>query len=326
MERNPLFVDRPDRQRGATLAEFLITAPLVLFVGMTTVQAGLIFHGKTTLNYATFEAARTGATNNARLELMRKELGIRLAPLQGGDGSAQSAARAVAQSTLSLENGATTHVQVLNPTTAAFDDWGIQSREYDRRVLPNSHLRHRDYRIGDSSGLSLRDANLLKIEVTHGIEMKVPFVNTLISRAMMLVDAGNSHHYRLNRFPLKSVATVRMQSEAWEDEIVLASLAPEVADESSDDWLEDPSTGQIPAGGGDNGGDEGSDGEGTDADGVEDGDDQADEACEGGDHGLGEDPVLIDASDYLSEDQCPAESPVYGPTDQLPSPDSDACA
>ena len=37
-------------QSGATLAEFAIIAPVVMFIGMTTVQAGLIYHGKTTLN------------------------------------------------------------------------------------------------------------------------------------------------------------------------------------------------------------------------------------------------------------------------------------
>ncbi len=216
-------------QSGATLAEFAIIAPLVLFIGMTTVQAGLIYHGKTTLNYATFEAARTGATNNAQLAMMRKELGLRLAPIEGGDGSAPSALLAMAKSSAAVLDTSSTRIKVMNPTTAAFVDWGINSQEFNRRVLPNSHLRHREHTIGSESGLSLRDANLLKIEVTHGIDLEVPFVNTLISQAMLLVDPDHASYYLRKQFPLKSVATVRMQSEAWEEEIIMAALPPEVA-------------------------------------------------------------------------------------------------
>ena len=43
------------RQNGASMTEFLIAAPLVLIIGMTSLQAALLYHGKTTLNYATFE-------------------------------------------------------------------------------------------------------------------------------------------------------------------------------------------------------------------------------------------------------------------------------
>lgn len=302
MEWKPAAGKPSHIQRGATLAEFVIIAPLVLIVGMTSVQAGLIYHGKTTLNYATFEAARTGATNNAQLDLMRQELGLRLAPLEGGDGSAQSAAAAMAKSSAAVMDASSTRVKVLNPTTAAFDDWGINSREFDRRVLPNSHLRHRDHDIGSTSGLSLRDANLLKIEVTHGVDLKVPFVNTLISRAMTVVDPENAYYYRRNKFPVKSVATVRMQSEAWEDEIVLASLPPQIEEESSDGAIQ-PGDGSASEGEGDdtNTGNDAGNGSATDT-----------AQCDGGEFGLGESPVLMDASDYAAEGQCPADNPVYG--------------
>ena len=282
---------RPEHQSGATLAEFAIIAPLVMFIGMTTVQAGLIYHGKTTLNYATFEAARTGATNNAQLAMMRKELGLRLAPIEGGDGSAPSALLAMAKSSAAVLDTSSTRIKVMNPTTAAFVDWGINSQELNRRVLPNSHLRHREHTIGSESGLSLRDANLLKIEVTHGIDMEVPFVNTLISQAMLLVDPDNASYYLRKQFPLKSVATVRMQSEAWEEEIILAALPPEVAtddqvavapDGGSQTLPNDPQGGGLPL-----------------------------DECEEGEFGLGMSPVLIDASDY-DQNECAGSDPVIG--------------
>ena len=202
-------------QAGATLAEFSIVAPIVLLVGLATVQAGLIYHGKTTLNYATFEAARAGAVNNAQVSVIRRELGIRLAPIQGGDGTAERALVAIAKSSAAVQDQLATQIHVLNPTQAAFADWGVMSRESHRRVIPNSHLRHQDFQVGSHSGLSLRDANLLKIQVTHGIDLKVPIVGRLLSRSLQAIDPKNADFYQRNKLPLTSSAIVRMQSEAW---------------------------------------------------------------------------------------------------------------
>ena len=77
---------------------------LLLLLGLSTLQAILIYHGKSTLNYATFEAARTGAVNHAQEGAMRHELGIRLAPLQGGDGSTERAATAILKARTFVEN------------------------------------------------------------------------------------------------------------------------------------------------------------------------------------------------------------------------------
>ena len=281
------------RQTGATLAEFLLVTPIVMLVGMATVQAGLVYHGKTTLNYATFEAARSGAVNHARLSMMRKELGLRLAPLQGGDGSADSALIAIAKSRTLVEDKRRTQLRVLNPTTAAFDDWGISSTGVSGRVLPNNHLRHREHTVGDRSGLSLRDANLLKIEVTHGMSLNVPVVASLFSKAMMVVDPENSHYYQRNQFPLKSVATVRMQSEAWEEEVVLGSqvLLAEPVDEVSSGSI--PESGQYNP-------------THTDAS-----SETSEDTCDAGEHGLGSSPVLIDVA-VVDQQQCGVLDEGYG--------------
>lgn len=214
------------RQSGASITEFLLAAPIVAMIGLTTAQAGLIYHGKTTLNYATFEAARTGAVNHAQVAMMREELGVRLAPVQGGDGTMERAVQAMARSTIAVQDRLATRLEVINPTPAAFDDWGINSAEVHQRVIPNAHLRHRDHQVGSRSGLSLRDANLLKVKVTYGLDMKVPIVRDLIALAMIEVDPKNAHYYRRHQFPLTAVATVRMQSDAWENEILAATADP----------------------------------------------------------------------------------------------------
>jgi len=215
-------------QKGASLVEMAIVSPILLMFGLSTVQAGLIYHGKTTVNYATFEAARSGAVNNGQVDVMRKELGIRLAPLEGGDGSTEKAATAIATSVLKTINPVNTRLKILSPSLEAFDDWQITDEE-GRDVIPNSHLRHVRGELaaaGDVSGLTLRDANLLKVEVTHGLELKVPLVNKLLSRAMTLADPENAVFYQQNLMPIKSVATVRMQSELWKDEVITSNEPP----------------------------------------------------------------------------------------------------
>ena len=93
MKTNQIFAEQI--QTGAVLIEFWLVAPVLLLVGLGTVQIGLIYHAKNTLNYATFEAARVGAVNHAGVDKMREELGLRLAPIVGGDGSTQGVSAAI---------------------------------------------------------------------------------------------------------------------------------------------------------------------------------------------------------------------------------------
>jgi antitoxin component HigA of HigAB toxin-antitoxin module len=215
-------------QTGATFAEFVTVTPVILFLGLGSVQAGLIYHGKSTLNYATFEAARAGAVSHAQIDTMMQELGFRLAPLVGGDGSASRARDAIAISMEQTKVPLSTDIEILNPSAQAFDDWGQLSHDVGVRVIPNSHLRHRNTereQVGTHSGLNLHDANLLKIKVTHGFRMKIPFVGRAFAEALRLIDHENAHYYEQNQLPIHSVATVRMQSEAWESEAYVNAAA-----------------------------------------------------------------------------------------------------
>lgn len=221
------------RQQGASMTEFLVVAPVLLFLGLGTVQAGLLYHGKTTLNYATFEAARAGAVNNARVEPMRSELGFRLAPVEGGDGTAGKAMLAVGKSIIAVSTPYMTQIEILNPTEDAFAAWGVDSQESDHFVIPNSHLRHRSHDTRGSTPISLRDANLLKIKVTYGFELEVPLVGSFVAAAMTIADPEHALFYAAGKFPLTSVATVRMQSEAWKNEVVAANVAIEEAQTQS---------------------------------------------------------------------------------------------
>jgi len=293
------------RQRGASLVEFGIVAIPLLLTGLGTVQAGLVYHAKTTLNYATFEAARTGATRHALPGPMRAELGARLAPLIGGDGSTEKAATAIARSMAEIDMPVSvdgrlapvTRLSILNPTLAAFDAWGQESLEHENRfAIPNSHLRFRaDVPSPGDAGITLRDANLLKIEVTHAFPLDVPFVGTVLATALAALDPANAY-YAARTIPLTSVATVHMQSEAWRSAVVEANA--ELVTTSAPDGEAEPTDASVPQDGdssdGSAGEDPASEGD-VGEDGISDTDDDTRDEC--GADGLPLD-TLLSATDY----------------------------
>lgn len=248
------------RQCGASMVEFTIAAPVLFMVGLGTLQAGMLYHSKSIINYATFEAARVGATRHAMPEPMMDELGLRLAPLFGGNGTMEKAAEAMARSAFDVKTpinldgtvAPATDIKILNPTQESFDKWGVPSLEVSNRTaIPNSHLRHQDPHDGaGTAAMTLADANLLKIQVTHGVELKIPFINSLILETLEKIEESKPvtdpvklAYYQAGRIPITSTATVRMQSEAWQEALELVSAPPPFVNPP------DPVLGLAPGGG-----------------------------------------------------------------------------
>ncbi len=116
-------------------------------------------------------------------------------------------------------------VEILNPTMAAIADFSTDPLDPG---LPNSWLSRRPTDPGSGSGLSIQDANLLKIRVTFGQEMIVPFAKTAIAAAVLLargdrLDAAERAWLQGERLPLAVSAMVRMHSKALPP---LAAVAP----------------------------------------------------------------------------------------------------
>lgn len=254
------------RDGGASMVEFLIVLPLLLFAGLGVMQFGLIYHAKTILNYATFEAARAGAVNNAQIEVMREELGYRLAPVYGGDGEHKKAAMAIARSMVAVNDVSTTKIKILNPTSETFASHGVQKNVVDRKgashnvlAIPNSHLRYHPKDIKGET--SIQDANLLKIEVTYGyqmrlpvLDMELPLVRPTLRTLMASVDPDNMMYYIRGMIPLKSVATVRMQSESWDhQETAIVTRAFDSTKAWVEDYVNDLNDADGSTDGGDNG-------------------------------------------------------------------------
>ncbi len=206
--------------KGAAFLEMLVVTPVLLLLGLGSVQLGLLYHAQLLVNYATLEAARTGATQHAQAEPMLETLALRLRPLLADKRRNIFAGNGI----LAGVNPAVlnyTRLQRLNPTAEAFADWASQSSAQNEPEIPNSHLIHRKYTHtpGAASGISLLDANILQIKVVHGVKMQVPIVSTLIAAAMSQLDRGNGDLYQQGRIPLAATVSVRMQSTArrrWE--------------------------------------------------------------------------------------------------------------
>ncbi|MCG7983460.1 MAG: pilus assembly protein [Candidatus Thiodiazotropha lotti] len=203
------------------MVEMLVSLPALLLLGLGGWQTALVYDAKTTINYATFEAARVGAVEHAQSSAIRNELGLRLAPLYGGDGSPRKAIAAITRSSLEVRDPRFTKITILNPTVEAFDDFGrdiVDPRTNQTHFgIPNSHLRWRDQAVNSNSGVNIQDANLLKIKTTFGYELKVPLMDRVLPAVMRMFDPQNSNYYNARRIPITSVATVRMQSDAWRD-------------------------------------------------------------------------------------------------------------
>lgn len=225
-------------QTGQAMVETIVIMIATLLLLLGGIQIGLIFNAKNTLNYATFEAARAGALNYADKRAIEYAFARGMSPLYSSALAADSMLDKVAnvktaRNRVLDEAKAEKFVCIkrLNPTNAAFNGHGVRD-ELGRfsRVIPNDNLLYRPNTDG-GSGVSIQDANLLKLEITYCYPMYVPMISTLIRRLMGTIPdpdplegwtAPNLGGFKNNclannRFPLTSQGIVRMQTPAKND-------------------------------------------------------------------------------------------------------------
>jgi len=223
-------------QTGGGLVEFVIMAPTLLALSLAMLQTGLVFHAKSSLNYATFEAARAGALNHASQVSMQRAVTRALVPYYGGGRSAAELARSSTAATTDLAHAL--RIEVLSPSRESFDDYhspaAAQRIGTNARVIPSSGLPYRhcpaDQPECDAnphrnrSGQTLADANLLKLRLTWGIPIakQVPLAGRFFTWAVRTLNPDDSDAFRRGlladgRIPLVSHVTLRMQSDAIEN-------------------------------------------------------------------------------------------------------------
>jgi hypothetical protein len=222
-------------QRGATLVEFVVVVPTVLFLLMNLIQYGLLYHAKSQLNYATFEAARAGTTGNANPTTIRAAFTRALTGYYGGGTSsaqlAASYAKAVADTPF-------VRIEILSPTKESFDDYAspdlAAKLKTSARVIPNTNLAFIQCPIDvpgcnndpqtNASGQTLADANLLKLRITYGIpeRKQIPLAGKFMNWALGVLNSGDNDVFRKGlvaggRIPVVTHTVMRMQSPAYEN-------------------------------------------------------------------------------------------------------------
>lgn len=188
---------------GQAMVEFVIIIPVLLLLIFGAIQIAFIYSAKTTLNYATFQAARLGATNHASYSAMRRGLVRGMAPLFTNNARANDIQSDIdagidsggARRDAVSEVDTYTRIIRINPTSAMLDVAGFGQVAGDGNVgIPNDHLMYRpDWQV---EGVSIQDANLLKIRVQYCYKLMVPIVNKIIGSLSELNNRRDPASYR----------------------------------------------------------------------------------------------------------------------------------
>lgn len=195
--------------RGQSLIEFVVCIVVLGPLLLGLFQAILLYRAKTVLDYATLQAARSGATNFAQVNAMCQGLAGGLTPLYTHQASASGLLTGYATADADVCLGKAAQITIVSPTQAAFNDW--KETQYDGvMAIPNDSLSFRGTKVGASSGMTVQDANLLKISVTYKYPLIVPVIDRMIGTLDLVRSAAEGHTvYSLS---IASQAIVRMQT------------------------------------------------------------------------------------------------------------------
>lgn len=206
------------RQRGQGLVEAVIVIPVFGLFLLGIFQGILLYRAKTTLDYAAFMAARSGATNFAEKSAMIDGLARGLMPLYAHQASGGEVAVAYAKARADIQLGQSASITIISPTKAAFTDW--QEAQYDGvAAIPNDSLPFRGSAVGAKSHMTVQDANLLKIKVTYQYPLIVPVIDRLIGHLDVARSAVAGHSvYSLG---IQAQATELMQTPIRDPNLLL---------------------------------------------------------------------------------------------------------
>ncbi len=181
---------RTQRLSGQAMVEYLIILPVLLMLVLGGIQFALLYQIKSTLNYAAFMGARQGALQNANISVIKDGVAAGMTPLFTFSPDIDGLLKGRSIAMIEVFNPLTARVEVLSPTTKAADDFAIDDPSYAlQRIIPNDNLMYRcgnkkqapcTEALGEKSGLTIQDANLLKIRVTYCAKLIVPLVNVTI--------------------------------------------------------------------------------------------------------------------------------------------------
>lgn len=230
-------------QSGASITEFILVAPLILFIGLTGIQYGLIYAARLNVTYAAYEAARAGAIYNADPVRIQNAFFKGMVPyfatpgihLPGNvdikspiTGSNPNIVQVGVQGTLLKElikktESAFVHIHMVNPSKASFDDWNdsqlataykIKTGQ-TVRIIPNDKLDQKS-NIKPKSKQNIQDANVLKLRFVYGYEPRIPLMKNVFSSLTSFFssnrDAVNIRMLAAGRIPIVVDISAQMLS------------------------------------------------------------------------------------------------------------------
>ena len=206
---------RARRHAGAASTELLLGALVVIPLVCAIIEFAQLAVARHALNHAAMEAARAGAVSGGNRREMRLVLARSMLPLfarvpRAGDSVEGAAAAGLVAAMAEFLRADLADLAVLSPTPAAFSDFGVWRD--GERVIPNEGLGLPSA-VGAASGRTLREANVLALQVRYCRALLFPWHATLLPAG--LTGAAFDTGCRLRgRWPIQSIAAVQMQSPA----------------------------------------------------------------------------------------------------------------
>lgn len=214
-----MLITGPRRIRGAATIEFYIVALFALLpLCLGTLQMALLMVENHHIDHATFLAARHGAVKHGDMAEIRRALAMAASPLFVPSGTPMDRGNVVqrvatAYATATADIAAYARVRLLTPDQQALADFAM--RRDGRQVIPNDALEFRSPARGRRSGISIQEANVLRIEVNYCRPLIVPFAGPLLLATLRMLDHDLWHQrcYAAGRVPVRSEGVAPMQSD-----------------------------------------------------------------------------------------------------------------
>lgn len=183
-----------------------------------TLQILLLMVENHHLDHAAFLAARRGAVKQGDISEMKRAFAQAATPLfmrsdSRLDRSNVVARVATAYAVATADIALHANVRVLAPDADARADFVITRN--GQQVIPNDALEYRSMAAGRRSGMSLQQANVLRVEFSYCRPLIVPFAGHLLIGALRRLDHDPWHQrcYAAGRIPLRAEGVAPMQSD-----------------------------------------------------------------------------------------------------------------
>jgi hypothetical protein len=214
-----MLIPGPRRSRGAATIEFYIVALFALLpLCLGTVQMALLMVENHHIDHATFLAARHGAVKNGDMAEIRRAFALAASPLFVSSGTPLDRGNVVprvatAYAAATADIAAYARVRLLTPDQLARSDFALHRD--GRQVIPNDALEYRSTVRGRRSGISIQEANVLRIEVNYCRPLIVPFAGPMLLATLRMLDHDLWHQrcYAAGRVPVRSEGVAPMQSD-----------------------------------------------------------------------------------------------------------------